>query len=244
MKLNLVTFKEGENNVANEILPNNRNGSFLPSGKTCCNSVSVAALHGILVLKKLHTCSSLSLSSYAYLSPPSKLPMKQYQCWCGWMQILPNLLGWNLCCFLFFRQRCSEAWGTFLNMDRPEHHSINRLKERGVEKGSGWHSTLHGWERSTRQILALFQGQSWGDCWELGRSMYGPFRALQCHFELKLKQTSGHQCYDLHLSLLRTFLKPLSTCALSGSCFSLLYKKKFRQKSCAVASLMWYCCLC
>ena len=32
-------------------------------------------------------------------------------------------------------------------MDRPEHHSIDRLKERGVEKGSGRHSTLQGRER-------------------------------------------------------------------------------------------------
>ena len=30
----------------------------------------------------------------------------------------------------------------FLNTDKPEHHSIDRLKERGVEKGSGRHSTL------------------------------------------------------------------------------------------------------
>ena len=36
----------------------------------------------------------------------------------------------------------------FLNMDRPEHHSTDRLKERGVEKGSGGHSTLQGRERS------------------------------------------------------------------------------------------------
>ena len=36
----------------------------------------------------------------------------------------------------------------FLNMDRPEHHSIHRLKERGVEKGSGRHFTLQGRERS------------------------------------------------------------------------------------------------
>ena len=35
----------------------------------------------------------------------------------------------------------------FLNMDRPEHHSIDRLKERGVEKGGGRHSTLQGRER-------------------------------------------------------------------------------------------------
>ena len=36
----------------------------------------------------------------------------------------------------------------FLNMDRPEHHSTDRLKERGVEKGSGRYSTLRGRERS------------------------------------------------------------------------------------------------
>ena len=36
----------------------------------------------------------------------------------------------------------------FLNMDRPEHHSIDCLKERGMEKGSGRHSTLQGRERS------------------------------------------------------------------------------------------------
>ena len=36
----------------------------------------------------------------------------------------------------------------FLNMDRSEHHSIDRLKERGVENGSGQGSTVRGQERS------------------------------------------------------------------------------------------------
>ena len=36
----------------------------------------------------------------------------------------------------------------FLNMDKPEHHSIDREKERGVKKGSGRHSTLQSRERS------------------------------------------------------------------------------------------------
>ena len=36
----------------------------------------------------------------------------------------------------------------FLNTDKPEPHSTDRLKERGVEKGSGRHSTLQGRERS------------------------------------------------------------------------------------------------
>ena len=36
----------------------------------------------------------------------------------------------------------------FINTDKPEHHSIDRLKERGVGKGSGRHSILLGRERS------------------------------------------------------------------------------------------------
>ena len=36
----------------------------------------------------------------------------------------------------------------FLSTDKPEHHSIDRLKERGLEKGSARHSTLKGRERS------------------------------------------------------------------------------------------------
>ena len=36
----------------------------------------------------------------------------------------------------------------FLNMDRPEHHSTDRLKERGVDIESGRHFTLQGRKRS------------------------------------------------------------------------------------------------
>ena len=49
----------------------------------------------------------------------------------------------------------------FLNMDKPENHSIDRLEERGVEKGSGRHSTLQGRERSMfnqTDIDALLRG--------------------------------------------------------------------------------------
>ena len=46
------------------------------------------------------------------------------------------------------RAEVLRGLGNFLTMDRPEHHSIDRLKERGVEKGSGRHSTLRGRERS------------------------------------------------------------------------------------------------
>ena len=46
--------------------------------------------------------------------------------------------------------RAEVLWGlsNFLNMDRPNHHSTTCLKERGVEKESGWHSTLLGREWS------------------------------------------------------------------------------------------------
>ena len=50
---------------------------------------------------------------------------------------------------------------------------------------------------STRQILALFRGQPWGDCWETGRSAYGPFRALRCSLEVKLKtETESGDNFD------------------------------------------------
>ena len=48
----------------------------------------------------------------------------------------------------FGRAEVLRGLRNFLNTDKPEHHSIDRLKERGVEKGSGRHSTLQGRERS------------------------------------------------------------------------------------------------
>ena len=42
------------------------------------------------------------------------------------------------------RAKVLRGLKNFLDMDRPQHHSIDRLKEREVEKGSGRHSTLQG----------------------------------------------------------------------------------------------------
>ena len=58
---------------------------------------------------------------------------------------------------------------------------------------------------STRQILALFRGQPWGDCWETGRSAYGPFWALRCHLELKLKLKLCVCCVWLCYNILHCF---------------------------------------
>ena len=76
----------------------------------------------------------------------------------------------------------------FLNMDRPEHHSTDRLKERGLERGRGRHCTLRGRARSVfnQTNIDSFEGNL-GETAETGRSAYGPFRALLCYLELKLK---------------------------------------------------------
>ena len=55
----------------------------------------------------------------------------------------------------------AEVLRNFLNMDRPEHHCIERLKERVVEKGSGRRSTLRGWDRLVfnQTNVGTFRGQ-------------------------------------------------------------------------------------
>ena len=46
------------------------------------------------------------------------------------------------------RVKALRGLRNFLNTERPEHHSIDHLKERGMEKGSCRHPTLQGRERS------------------------------------------------------------------------------------------------
>ena len=75
----------------------------------------------------------------------------------------------------------------FLNMDRREHHSLDCLKERKMKKGSGQYSTFKVGNHSCSAKQTLFQEQPWGDFWETGQSVYGPFQALQCHRKQKLK---------------------------------------------------------
>ena len=64
----------------------------------------------------------------------------------------------------------------FLNMDRPEHHSIDHLKERGVEKGRGRHSTLQGRERSVfnQTTIGTVSMATLGRLLRKERSAYGP----------------------------------------------------------------------
>ena len=89
-------------------------------------------------------------------------------------------------------QRCSEAWGTFSTRTSQSITALTawRKEEWRKEAADIPPSKVENDLCSTRQILALFRGQPWGDCWETGRSAYGPFRALRCHLELKLKLVS------------------------------------------------------
>ena len=70
--------------------------------------------------------------------------------------------------------RAELLWGlrNFLDMDRTQHHSTDRLKERRIEKGNGRHSTLQGWERSVfnRANIGTVLRETLGDRWETGRS--------------------------------------------------------------------------
>ena len=73
----------------------------------------------------------------------------------------------------------------FLNMDRPKHHSTDRLKEKGMKKTK--RPPLHPPRSRTICVqpdkALQFRGQPWGDCWETGRSAYGSFGALRCYLE-------------------------------------------------------------
>ena len=77
----------------------------------------------------------------------------------------------------------------FLNLDRPEHHSTDRLKERGVEKGSGRHSTLQGRGRSVfnQTNIGTVSRGTLGRLLRNGAKRVWAFRALGCHLELKPK---------------------------------------------------------
>ena len=86
-------------------------------------------------------------------------------------------------------QRCSEAWGIFWTWTG---QSITALITWRKEEWRKEAADIPPFKVEndlclTRQILALLRGQPWGDCWQTGRSAYGPFRVLRRHLEVKLK---------------------------------------------------------
>ena len=96
-----------------------------------------------------------------------------------WRHLVSSLAG----------QKCSEAWGTFWTWTGQSITALItwRKEEWRKEAADIPTSKVKNDLCSTRQILALFRGQPWGDCWETGRSAHGPFRALWWHLELKPK---------------------------------------------------------
>ena len=86
-------------------------------------------------------------------------------------------------------KRCSGAWGTLSTWTGQSITALIawRKEDWRKEAADSPPSEAENDVCSTRQTLALFRGQPWGDWWEAGSSAYGPFLALRCHLELKLK---------------------------------------------------------
>ena len=72
-------------------------------------------------------------------------------------------------------QRCSEAWETFWTWAGQGITALTawRKEEWRKEAANFPTSKVENNLSSTKQILAMFRGQPWGDCWEMGRSVYG-----------------------------------------------------------------------
>ena len=84
-------------------------------------------------------------------------------------------------------QRCSEAWGTFSTQTSQNIIALTAWRKEEWRKEAADIPPSKAENDLCSTTLVLFRGQPWGDCWETGRSAYGPFRALRCHLELKLK---------------------------------------------------------
>ena len=89
----------------------------------------------------------------------------------------------------FYRKQLASESRNFLNMDRTEHHSIDRLKERGVKKESGRLSTLQGRERSVfnQTNIGTVSRTTLGRLLRDGAERVWAFPSTRCHLELKLK---------------------------------------------------------
>ena len=92
----------------------------------------------------------------------------------GWLTDWPTQQTSQLVYILVHLGRAKVLRGlrNLVNVDKPELHSTVCLKEKRVEKGSGWSSTSSLWGRkknlcSTRHTLVLFKGQPWRDCWKM-----------------------------------------------------------------------------
>ena len=117
-------------------------------------------------------------------------------------------------------QRCSEACGTFSTRTSQSITALIpwRKEEWRKEAADIPPSKVENDLCSTRQILALFWGQPWGDCWEMGRSAYWPFRALRCHLELKLKCDCPVLSVTLWLSGVVSYIVIVRCCQLHRDC--------------------------
>ena len=80
-----------------------------------------------------------------------------------------------------------EAWDTNLRAQSQWHHTIDRLEERGMQRGSARRSSFERTREGHRQSdehWNRFKGKRWGNVLETGWNAYGLFRAHRYHLEL------------------------------------------------------------
>ena len=114
---------------------------------------------------------------------------------------------WHLVCSLS-GQRCLEAWGTLWAWTSQSITALIVWRKEEWSKEAADIPPSEVWNDmcSPRQTLAPLRGQLWVECWETGRSAYGPFLVLRCHLEQRVNWT---EVLSLSLSL---SLPSLSLC--------------------------------
>ena len=98
----------------------------------------------------------------------------------------------------------------YLRAQNQEHHTIDRLEERGVERGSAGRSSFKGRERAI-----VFKGDVGETFWETGWSGCGLFRAHGCHLELNW---SEQRAKERQFKICAAEKRKKKNCCWSKSC--------------------------
>ena len=86
----------------------------------------------------------------------------------------------------FWSPRYHLYFWLYLQTQSQGHHTIDRLEERGIERGNARRSSLKGWERAiVNQTNIGTVQQRWRNLWKTGWSACGLSWAQRSHLELK-----------------------------------------------------------
>ena len=123
----------------------------------------------ILQLQIFHILSNHLLLQRLLSAFPSHLPLFYSVAMLVW-EVLNRQTDWQAeQTSQFHRAEVLTGLRNFRSKDRPDHHSVDHLKERRARKGSSWQSILRQWDWFVqewfvlRPIIALFLGKLVGD---------------------------------------------------------------------------------